>query len=389
MIRSVYNIMIREWKRILTLPQLYVVLLIVPPVICFLYGFIYEKEFARDLPVAVWDEARSPLSRQFTFMLEQTESIHITRQVHSAEEIRSLMEKGEVQAAVHFPRRMDEHIKSRTPVSITVYTNSASVVTGKLIYKDAAKVLITAGSGVILQKLVKTGMPEGKAMALVQPVRLTSYFLYNAQYNYMKYLVPGLIAVGLQMIILMATVIVINEELRDGTMPELIRMANGAASNIMAGKGLAYLGASWLHYILATCIVYPFFAGGQIGGSFSLFILFNLLIIACISIGMTISIIVNDVMVACDIGVFYTSPAFVFSGFTFPRWGMPWYDQFYAWIMPFAPFVDGFFKVFFMELPLRYAHKEMAILLVYTVLTFPIGLFVLQRKVNKLMLKHA
>jgi ABC-2 type transport system permease protein len=381
--------MIREWKRILSLPQLYVVLLIVPPVICFLYGFIYEKEFAKDLPVAVWDEAHSPLSRQFAFMLEQTESIHIVTQVHSAEEMKKLMEKGEVQAGIHFPGKMDENIKSRTPVHITLYTNSAMVVTGKLIYKDAAKVLITAGSGVILQKFVKTGMPEGKAMALVQPVKLTTYFLYNARYNYMKYLVPGLIAMGLQMIIIMVTVIVINQEEKEGTMRELVQLAKGNASNIMIGKGLAYLGASWLHYILATCVVYPFFAQGQIGGSWALFILFTVLIIGCISIGMMISILVNDVMVACDVGVFYTSPAFVFSGFTFPRWGMPWYDQAYAWIMPFAPFVDGFFKVFFMELPLKYVHHELAVLMLYTIITFPIGLFVLQRKLNKLLLRHA
>ncbi|RFS18870.1 ABC transporter permease [Chitinophaga silvatica] len=388
MIKTVFNITIREWKRILSRPQLYVVLLIVPPVICFLYGFIYEKEFARDLPVAIWDESNSPLSRQFTFMLEETESIHITRQVHSAVELKQLMERGEIQAGIHFPKRMDDDIKSRRTVYITLYTNTSMVVTGKLIYKDAAKVLITAGSGVILQKFVKTGMAEDKAMALVQPIRLTTYFLYNAQYNYMKYLVPGLIAMGLQMIILMVTVIVINEEEKDGTIGELKVMAKGAASNIMIGKGLAYLGASWLHYLLATCIVYPFFAQGQIGGSVSLFILFNLLIIACISIGMMISILVSDVMVACDLGVFYTSPAFVFSGFTFPRWGMPWYDQFYAWIMPFAPFVDGFFKVFFMELPLKYLHHEMGVLLLYTIIAFPIGLFVLQHKLNKLSLQH-
>lgn len=389
MMRAVLHIMIREWKRILTLPEHSIVLLVLPPLVCFLYGYIYNKQFVRELPVAVWDEAHSPLSRKFTFLLEQTESIHITQQVHQEAALQKMMEQGVVQAAIHFPARMDEHIKSRQPVYITVYTNTASVVTAKLIYKDAAKVLITAGSGVTLQKLVKTGMPAGKAMALVQPVRLTSYMLYNPQYNYQQYLVPGLIAVALQMMIIMVTVLVLNLEEKRGTLWELYLLANGSAARILLGKGLAHLGVGWLHYMLVTAIVFPVFANGQMGGSWPLFVLFTLLIIGCISIGMMVSAIVSDVMVACDLGLFYTSPAFVFSGFTFPRWAMPWYDQYYAWLMPFTPFLDGFFKVHFMELPLHYVYKEMGQLLIYIAVTSPVALFFLQRKLNKLRWQHA
>ncbi|MBS0029580.1 ABC transporter permease [Chitinophaga sp. 22321] len=389
MLRSIINITIREWKRILTLPEHCIVLLLLPPLVCFLYGYIYHKQFARELPVAIWDESNSPLSRKFTFMLEQTESIHITQQIHNEATIEQLMQRGVIQGAIHFPARMDDHIKSRQPIYVTLYTNTAAVVTGKLIYKDAAKVLITAGSGVILQKLMKTGMPQGKAMALVQPIRLTSYLLYNPQFSYLQYLVPGLIAVALQMMVIMVTVLALNLEAQRGTLPELTVMANGSASSVLLGKGLAHLSVGWLHYILVTAIVYPVFAGGRMGGSWALFTLFTLLIMGCISIGFMVSAIVSDVMVACDLGLFYTSPAFVFSGFTFPRWAMPWYDQYYAWLMPFTPFLDGFFKVYFMELPLHYVYKETGQLLIYIVITFPLALFFLQRRMNKLKLQHA
>lgn len=389
MLRSIINITIREWKRILTLPEHCIVLLLLPPLVCFLYGYIYHRQFARELPVAIWDESNSPLSRKFTFMLEQTESIHITQQIHNEATIEQLMQRGVIQGAIHFPARMDDHIKSRQPVYVTLYTNTAAVVTGKLIYKDAAKVLITAGSGVILQKLMKTGMPQGKAMALVQPIRLTSYLLYNPQFSYLQYLVPGLIAVALQMMVIMVTVLALNLEAQRGTLPELTVMANGSASNVLLGKGLAHLSVGWLHYILVTAIVYPVFAGGRMGGSWALFTLFTLLIMGCISIGFMVSAIVSDVMVACDLGLFYTSPAFVFSGFTFPRWAMPWYDQYYAWLMPFTPFLDGFFKVYFMQLPLHYVYKETGQLLIYIVITFPLALFFLQRRMNKLKLQHA
>jgi len=181
----------------------------------------------------------------------------------------------------------------------------------------------------------------------------------------------------------------LNLEEKRGTFAELNAMANGSASNVLLGKGLAHLSVGWLHYILVTCIVFPLFAHGRIGGSWPLFILFTLLIMGCISIGLMVSAIVSDVMVACDLGLFYTSPAFVFSGFTFPRWAMPWYDQYYAWLMPFTPFLDGFFKVYFMELPMHYVYKEAGQLLIYIAVTFPVALLFLQRKLNKLSLQHA
>ncbi|PSL42501.1 ABC-2 type transport system permease protein [Chitinophaga niastensis] len=388
MLRAIFKITIREWKRIFSLPEHYLVMLVLPPLLCFLYAYIYNGQFVKDQPVAIWDEAHSPLSRKFTFMLQETESINITQQVNNEAALEKMIQDGTVAAAIHFPARMDDHIKSRQPVYITVYTNTASVVTAKLIYKDAAKVLLTAGSGVILQKLVKTGMPTGKAMALVQPIKLSTYFLYNPRYSYQQYLVPGLIAVALQMMMIMVTVLVLNMEVKKGTIGALNILANGSASNILIGKTLAHLSIAWINYIMVTFILFPLMAAGQIGGSWGLFVIFTLLMLACISVGMTVSAIVDDVMVACDLGLFYTSPAFVFSGYTFPRWGIPWYDQYYAWIMPSTPFLDAFFKVYFMQLPLSYVYKEMGQLLLFVIITFPLAILFLQRKLNKLRLQH-
>ncbi|MBV7530101.1 ABC transporter permease [Chitinophaga sp. sic0106] len=389
MIKGVYSIYIREWKRILTLPVHYVVLLVVPVIICTIYALIYNNKFAQDLPVAVWDESHSPLSRQFTFMLEETESIHITRQVNSYAEIEALMKSGEILAAVHFPPRMDNDIKSRHPTTVTLYANAASLVTSKLIYKDAAQVIITAGSGVILQKFVKTGMPAGRAMALVLPVNLHSWVLYNPRYDYQAYLVPGLIAVALQMMIIMVAILTLNYERSLGTLEELRGQAGGSASVAIMGKSLAHLSMAWVNYLLVTCIMFPIFAGGLIASNWPLFVMYTLLAVACIGFGMMVSSIFNDVMLACDIGLFYTSPAFVFSGFTFPRWGMPWFDQYYAMLMPFTPFLDSLFKVYFMRLPLLYCYKEMGHLLLFIVLTYPVAIIVFQRKLNKLVVQHA
>ena len=379
----VLRIMIREWRRILTLPVFYWLLLVLPPILFFFYAFIYEKEKVKDLPFAIWDDSHSSVSRQLTFMLEQMESIHITHQIKSQSELEMLILKGEVMGAVHFPVKMEEHILSGQPVNITLYTNASSLVPAKVLFRNASEVLITGGAGIILEKLVQTGMNREKAMALVRPVRLTTLPLYNPGYNYFQYLVPGLITVALQMIIIMVGVLLFNYESKTGTTQELYSIAKGSAINIVSGKMLAHLGVAWINFILVTGIIFPIFGIWNPMATFHFFILFTLLAMACIGIGLLISVIFSDTMLATDIALFYTAPAFVFSGYTFPRWAMPWYDQYYARVMPYSSFLDGFVKLYQMQLPFRYAFHEMSVLLLFVLATFPLAVFVLKIKIRK------
>ncbi|MEI8006044.1 MAG: ABC transporter permease [Bacteroidota bacterium] len=377
------KIMIREWRRIFTLPVFYWLLLVLPPVLFFFYAFIYEKEKVKDLPFAVWDDSHSPSSRQLTFLLEQTESIHITAQVKNQNELENLILKGAVMGAVHFPYNMEKNIMSGEPVNITLYTNASSLVPAKLLFRNASEVIITGGAGITLQKLVQTGMNREKAMALVQPVKLTTFPLYNPGYNYFQYLVPGLITVALQMIIIMVGVLILNYEAKTGTWQELYALSKGSAFPILFGKMLAHLGIAWINFILVTGIIFPIFGIGQDMATFHFFFLFTLLAIACISIGLLISVMFSDTMLATDIALFYTAPAFVFSGYTFPRWAMPWYDQYYAWVMPYSSFLDGFVKLYQMHLPLRFALHEMGVLLLFILITFPLALLLLKIKIRK------
>jgi ABC-2 type transport system permease protein len=375
----------RELKRICSLPVHYWVLFALPPLLFLLYAFIYTARQATDIPVALYDEDHSGVSRQLSFLLEQTEAVHFTRAVNSEEELRQAILRNEVMGAVYFPAGLEKNVKSRLPASVTLYTNASYLVPAKLIYKDAASVLITGGAAVIMQKLQKQGMPSGKAMALVQPIVLTTYSLYNPDYNYQQYLAPGLITVAMQMMMIMATVLLLNYERKTGTLEALVQTARGKAATVIAGKTAAHLLVAWINFILITGIIFPLFHLERPGTSAGFFVLYTLLSLSCIGLGLMISAICRDAMFATDVGLFYTSPAFVFSGYTFPQWAMPWYDQFYAHIMPYSWFLEGFIKVYSMGLPLAYARQEMAALLVFIIIAYPAAILIFQRQCNKIM----
>ncbi|MBS7254052.1 ABC transporter permease [Flavobacterium branchiicola] len=381
---TIGNIIIREWKRILSLKVFYLVMLVIPVVLFSFYAFIYQKHEAKHLAFAIWDEDQSAISRQLTFLLAQKESLHITRRVFSEEEVKRLIQEGKILGAVHFPANLQKDIYSRHPGTVTLYTNAASLVPAKMVYKAVAEVIITGSTGVILQKLEKTGMKSDQAMALANPIKLNAYQLYNATYNYQEYLVPGLITVGMQMILIISCMLALNYEWITGTMQELYQCANGSVIAVISGKTIAHLVVSWFNFILIAFVVFPLFDIGIPAATGKFFVIYTMLSLACISIGMFISALFKDVMLSGDTALFYTSPAFVFSGFTFPRWAMPWYDQYYALIMPYTAFLDGFFKVYYMNLPLKYAQGDFMKLLLFCVVMFPTAILLFQRQFNSL-----
>ncbi len=376
------HIMIREWKRILTLKEFYLVMLVIPALLFLFYALIYQKEEAKHLPFAIWDDDQSSVSRQLIFLLEQQDALTITKRISSVAEVEELMQQGKILGAIHFPGNMQNDIYSRHPVNVTLYSNAAYLVPAKMIYKSVAQVIITGSSGVILSKLEKTGMEADQAMALANPVQLKSYQLYNSSYNYQEYLVPGLITVAMQMILIISSMLALNYEWKTGTMQELYALSNGSATLVIMAKTLAHLVFSWVNFLLIAFIVFPFFDIGVPVATFKFFIIYSLLSVACIGIGMFISALLKDVMLSGDTALFYTSPAFVFSGFTFPRWAMPWYDQYYATIMPYTPFLDAFFKVYYMNLPLHYAQADLYKLLLFCAVMFPTAILLFQQQFN-------
>ncbi len=374
------HIIIREWIRILSFKVFYLVMLVVPAILFSFYALIYQKEEAKHLSLAIWDDDQSSVSRQITFLLEQRDALNITKRVTSELEVERLIQQGKILGAVHFPVNMQNDIYSRHSVNVTLYTNSAFLVQAKMIYKAVAEVVITGNAGVILNKLVKTGMRPERAMVLANPVKLNAYQLYNSSYNYQEYLVPGLITVGMQMILIISSMLALNYEWKTETMQELYELSGGSSLMVITAKTIAHLAVSWINFILIAYVIFPFFDIGVPAATFKLFIIYSFLSIACIGIGMFISALLKDVMLAGDTALFYTSPAFVFSGFTFPRWAMPWYDQYYATLMPYTPFLDAFFKVYYMNLPLHYAQADLNNLLLFSAVMFPTAFFFFQRQ---------
>lgn len=350
--KSFLKIVLREWKLILTKKSYYMILLVMPTLLFLLYSMIYNSQALHNIPVAIWDQDQTELSRILTRQYASSPLVKIAYQVHSQSEIEDLMANNKIQGAVIIPRNLEANVYSSKISSVSFIRNATNIIFAELLYKAFAEVTLTVNAGVIMERFTHTGVPSRSSLQLANPVNLTTHSLYNPTYNYQNYLVPGLMTVGLQMMIIMICVLIINSEKEEGTFEELIQLANGSTSLLLLGKITAHYLAGMLNVLLIFGVFFAYFSIPVLENFTELFVLFSLLVLACVSIGVLVSVVFPESLMASDIALFYTSPAFVFSGFTFPRWAMPWYDQYYANLMPYTPFLDGFIKVYQMNAPL-------------------------------------
>ena len=344
-------------------------LVFLPLILYFFLAFIYQKGVLRETPVAVYDADHSALSRKVVSFIESSAAMKITYYLSSEDNIEDFFLNHDEHAVFYIPKGFANDIYRNKPTRLVAYTNSSNIVYGNILYREAAVISTTVSSGIILTRLEHVGINHNEAMGLVMPVITSAKTLFNPWFNYLYYLVPGLMTVLLQMFIFFVATRAFNRELTNGTFQELISVSNGSALQMLLGKGLAYA-AMGLGIIMTISLVFLAFGIPFMHLEVELLLLFLVLVVVNIFLGFMLSTTLDEEIFALDVAFFYNSPAFVFSGFTFPMFGMPFFNSTYAQFIPYTHFLHAFFKVYQMGTPLHYILPNLTILALFLLVGF-------------------
>ena len=345
-------------------------LLIWVPVIVFLFlASIYIQGGMKNIPVAVYDADNSSLSRKIISYLEVSKGLHIKKYLNSSQEVNNVfLNDNSIHGVFVIPKDLQKNVLKGKQTTLSIFTNSSNIVYGNILKKEAYTIVTTVSSGALLRRFKAAGMTSDKAMNLVMPITVHTDALYNPYYNYLYYLVPGLLTVLLQMIIFFVATRAINSEFSEGTFFELFKISGESPFTILMGKALAYTLFGMVISLFIIVVIFGIFQIPVYGDMARLFLLFLLFVVVNIFLGFFLSAIFEDQILSLDIAFFYNSPAFVFSGFTFPILGMPAFDQFYAQLIPYTHFLGSFFKIYQMDVPSVYLKDDIYALLIFLVI---------------------
>jgi len=361
----------------------------VPIAVFFFLASIYIQGGMKNIPVAVYDADNSSLSRKIISYLEVSKGLHIVKYLNSSQEVENVfLDDNSIHGVFVIPKNLQRDVLRGKQTTLSIFTNSSNIVYGNILKKEAYTIVTTVSSGALLRRFKAAGMTSDKAMNLVMPITVHTDALYNPYYNYLYYLVPGLLTVLLQMIIFFVATRAINSEFQEGTFYELFRISGESPFTILMGKAMAYTLFGMVISIFIVGVIFGIFQIPVYGDMTRLFLLFLLFVVVNIFLGFLLSTIFEDQILSLDIAFFYNSPAFVFSGFTFPIFGMPAFDQFYAQLIPYTHFLGSFFKIYQMDVPSVYLKDEIYALLIFLAVGLIGSYTVLKIKISK-MIKYA
>ncbi|NQU33446.1 MAG: ABC transporter permease [Bacteroidetes bacterium] len=350
-------------------PSVRNLMLFVPVVVFILLATIYVEGSLSKIPVAVYDEDHTKLSRTLVEFFNSTESMEVTYYLSSEDKLETFFLNHKEHAIFRIPHGMERSIMRGENVTIQTLTNSSNIIFGNILLREAYTVVGTLSAGITIEKLVATGLSPNQAMNLAVPIVVTAKPLFNPIYNYLYYLVPGLLTVLLQMIVFFISARSINSEFSNGTFNSLLEVSDGNAVNIIAGKSLVYL-CFGIAITMFIAIIFVGFGIPFMDKELELLVLFSVFIISNIALGLMLSSTIDDEIMSLDIAFFYNSPAFVFSGFTFPMFGMPFFDTLYAQFIPYTHFLYAFFKVYQIGTPFSFIESEVVAMLIFTIVGF-------------------
>ncbi len=385
---ALINVLKRELGRIAKNKTIYTLTIFLPIVIFTFSSYIYKNGVLKEIPVIVCDRDHSSLSDSYCQLIESSGTMKISKYVASQEEIITAFKNGGIYAAFYIPDNFEADIKKGKCTTLTIYNNALNIISDYNILKEGKTITKTFSGAVLLKKLSSRGISAQESMNVINKVTIDTQSLYNPNYNYLTYLIPGFVPSLLQMIIMVVAVLLISSEFSHNTFGELLETANYRLSALILGKSLPHIAIHTITALGILAILFPAFDVPYSGSIFLTLIVYFIFICAAFYLGMMISTIIHDQYISTEVALFINTPAFIFSGFIFPMWAMPAANSLFAQIMPFTHFINAFIKIYFMNTDLSAAYKEIRDLCLFILFSLLIIVLTLFVQINKFKKKN-
>jgi ABC-2 type transport system permease protein len=302
-------------------------MVVIPAIQLLLFGFAIRTD-VRNLPTAVYDEARSSDSRALVATMMHTGNFRRTADAMSREELRQRIRAGDISAGIVIPPDYSRNLMRGRPAQVQVIVDAADPLASQ-----------AALSGAVLgaQEQARTIAAARGVPAL--PIEVSVRPLYNPTLRSATYIVPGLIGVLLSMtLVLVMSMSVVGERER-GTLEQLV-VTPISRTALMLGKVLPFVLVGYVQMTVILVLGRWIFHVPLLGSLPLLYLAAAAFIGANLAIGLWLSTLVRTQAQAIQVGFIFLLPNLLLSGFMFPRAAMPTIAQQLGALLPLTYFLE-------------------------------------------------
>jgi ABC-2 type transport system permease protein len=346
-------------------------LLIIPPLlqlIVFGYAVTLDVDNAK---IAWMDGDGTPESRALLARFEGSGRFQLVATLHSEQEVQSILDHGDAHAVVRVLPNFARELARGQTAEVQVLLDGTNSNTASLVSAYAAGVIADYSEDVSPRQTkndqtikLEVQSPGGPLTVMAQPALPSTRVWFNPDLRSRNYFVPGVAVNILFMVTLMLTAQAIIREKEIGTMEQLM-VTPMKPIELMLGKTIPFALIGLVDLVVVTAGALVIFRVPFRGSFLVLFFSATIFLLTSLGAGLFLSTISQTQQQANMMSFFFSSPAFMLSGFNFPIRNMPVSVQYLTYLNPLRYFMEVVRGVFLKGVGVAVLWPQILALLIY------------------------
>ncbi len=290
-----------------------------------LFGFLDQT--VKNLPTVVVDQDQSVYSRELLDQMRATKTFEIARVTNSPDQARAMIAQGTARLGVVIPPDFHDRRARRQEAQFLVLIDGSD--------SNVSAQALASINGLVAQTNLDAAKAAGaKPILSAQPI-----ILFNPEGRTANYIIPGLVAILLQIAAMVLASIAIVREREQGTMEQLL-VTPIHPVGLVLGKLAPYLVIGIIEMALILLLMRWGFHVPIYGSLLLVFAVAVVYLFALLALGLTISMRAQTQMQAQQMAQMLLLPSIFLSGYIFPVAGLPRVLYWIGRAMPATHMID-------------------------------------------------
>ncbi|MER9563106.1 ABC transporter permease [Mesorhizobium sp. M0571] len=311
-------------------------LVIVIPLIAFaILAATFSNAVIRDLRVDVVDQDRSKTSETFVQAISSAPGVTVARRSSDLNGAMHAVRSGEAIATVYIPENLERDIAGGRRPQVVVFFNKQFFTPGNVASSSLQAALSTA--------IADLPAEPRTATFTLGPLVVEQYVLTNPALNYVQFLLRAILPTVLHIVIAISAGYAVGSEFQSRNMREWLATAGDSMLIALVGKLAPYFGIFLVMMAVGLGIIHGIFEIPFRGDPVLVAAGACLLIIAYLSLGALLQLLVRNLALGLSLTGIICSPAFGFAGVGFPVLAMNIFSRAWGAMLPLRWYIQILF----------------------------------------------
>mgnify|MGYP003585968926 FL=1 len=281
-----------------------------------IFGVLYTPNIVKNIPCIIYDEEQSQLSRELVRNFEDSDSFSIVGYVDTQEKMQQALREKQAYAAIGIPRDFSKKIKTGGYSPFLFMVNGSNIILTNITSSAAQDIAAEFSNKLATRNAaMRLGANEELLAKRIAPVNCHLRVLHNPTQGYTYFFLLGLAMAAFQQGIFFAV--------GASTLYEYENCEEDIkAWKLIMGKLIYYWVLSMLSFAMVILMAKDFWGIFLKAPATQIFLLGGIFCFAAITFCMLVASLFHTEMQFVRGAIMYPVPAFIFSGYTWPRESM-------------------------------------------------------------------